>query len=107
MQYDILLTKQPANGYLACPVLMPELVVSGENEVEALARVQAAIIKATAHSRIVQINIPNDADATVDPWLRFSGQWGDEAEWEQFSEDIKAFRCEIDQQIQSTDEQSA
>ena len=58
MQYDILLTKQPTNGYLARPVLMPELVVSGESEEEALERVRAAIAETAAQSRIVQIDVP-------------------------------------------------
>ena len=104
MQYDILLTKQPANGYLARPVLMPEIVVSGEDEEEALARVRAAIAKATEQSRIVRIDIPNGAESTNDPWLRFSGLWGDEDDWQQFIEDIDTFRCEIDRQAQTPTE---
>lgn len=60
MQYDILLTKQPANGYLARPILMPELVVSGADEQEVLDRVREVIAKTIAQSRIVQVNVPTD-----------------------------------------------
>ncbi|HRW11277.1 MAG TPA: hypothetical protein P5121_39530 [Caldilineaceae bacterium] len=95
MQYDILLTKQPTNGYLARPVLMPELVVSGADEQEALDRVREAITQATVQSRIVRIDVPNDTEPVDDPWLRFGGAWGDENDWEQFEKDIRAFRSEI------------
>lgn len=63
MQYDILLTKQPVNGYLARPVLMPEIVVSGEDEEEALALVREAIADATVQSRIVRIDVPSDNES--------------------------------------------
>ena len=63
MQYDILLTKQPANGYLARPVLMPEIVVSGADEEEALALVREAIADATVQSRIVRIDVPSDNES--------------------------------------------
>jgi len=62
MEYEILLTKQQTNGYLARPVLMPELVVSGADEAEALARVRTAIAEATAQSRIVRVNVPSDSE---------------------------------------------
>lgn len=68
MHYDILLTKQPTNGYLARPVLMPEIVVSGADEEEALARVQEAILQVTARSRIVRIDVPSpDKSTTASP----------------------------------------
>ena len=104
MQYDILLTKQPTNGYLARPVLMPEIVVSGEDEKDALARVRIAIAKATEHSHIVRVDVPNSGESTGDPWLRFGGMWGSEAEWEQFNEDINILRCEIDEQTEPSRE---
>ncbi len=104
MQYDILLTKQPANGYLARPILMPEIVVSGADEEEALALVRAAIAKATVQSRLVRVDVPNGTEPVDDPWLRFGGAWGDENDWEQFEKDIQAFRCEIDKQTQNTTE---
>lgn len=104
MQYDILLTKQPSDGYLARPVLMPEIVVSGADEEEALARVRAAIAKIQEHSRIVRITIPEEDESVDDPWLRFGGKWGDEAAWDQFEKDIAHFRCAVDKQTQPSTE---
>ena len=104
MEYDILLTKQSNNGYIAQPLLMPEIVVSGENEVEVLARVSKAIVNRHTQSRIVRINIPITDEATDDPWFRFAGMWGDEATWQQFEDDIQTFRRVIDEQTQARDE---
>ena len=83
---------------------MPEIVVSGENEVEVLARVSKAIVNRHTQSRIVRINIPIPDEATDDPWFRFAGMWGDEATWQQFEDDIQTFRRVIDEQTQARDE---
>ncbi len=105
MQYDILLTRQPNDGYLARPIQLPEIVVTGVDEADALTRVRAAIVDKYAQSRVVRIDVPIPDVATADPWLRFAGEWGDEAEWAQFQTDIDAFRQEIDSQPQTPHEQ--
>ncbi len=104
MQYDVLLIKQPDESYSARPVLMPEVVVSGVNEADALMRVRKAIALRQGQSRIVQIDVPAssgaESEASRDPWLRFAGEWGDDADWKQLQRDIDAFRGEIDMQTQ-------
>lgn len=99
--YDILLTRQANNGYLARPVLMPELVVVGKDEQEALARVCTAITEHQTESRIVQVTLPVNQQTEEDPWLRFAGMWQDDPNWEQFQADIAAHRRWIDAQTQS------
>lgn len=98
MEYEILVTKHPNNGYFARPILMPEIVVEGKNEAEALSRVREAISAAFSQSHITRIDVPLPGDAEADPWLRFSGEWGDESRKTQFQADIEAFRKEIDLQ---------
>lgn len=100
-EYDILLTKQPGNGYSARPVLMPEIVVSGADEKETLAQVCDAIVNQQTQSRIVRVQVPTSNQTGDDPWLRFAGEWGDEDEWAQFQADIAAHRQFIDQQTQA------
>jgi predicted RNase H-like HicB family nuclease len=104
MEYDILLTKQSNNGYIAQALLMPEIIVSGENEAEALTRVSKAIANRHTQSRIVRITVPIPDEPSDDPWFRFAGMWGDEATWQQFEEDIQTFRRIIDEQTQAKDE---
>lgn len=104
--YDILLTRQENNGYLARPLLLPELVVSGRDEQEALARVREALAEQQTERRVVHITLPPSQSTADDPWLRFAGQWGDAAEWAQFQADIAAHRQWIDQQMQANEAES-
>jgi len=101
--YDILLTRQANNGYLARPVLMPELVVAGKDEQEALALLQQAIVNQVTENRLLRIEVPASESTVNDPWLRFAGEWGDEAEWAQFQADIAANRQLLEQQMQTTE----
>lgn len=68
MQYEILLTKNPNNGFTARPLALPELIVAADDEGEALARVRNAIADLQVHSRIVHIDLPLTLD---DPWAAF------------------------------------
>jgi len=104
MQYDILLTKHANNGYTAQPLLIPEIVVSGEDENEALELVCKAIANRHLQSRIVRVDIPIPDEQDTDPWFRFAGMWGDEETWEQFQADIETFRRAIDEETQSRDD---
>ncbi len=99
-EYDILLTKQPDNGYIARPVLMPEIVVSGADEKETLAQVCGAIANQQTQSRIVRVQVPTYNETVDDPWLRFAGMWEDDPNWEQFQADIASHRQLIDAQMQ-------
>lgn len=97
MQFDVLLTREPDNGYRARLVLMPELIVSGDSEEEALSRVRTAIANAQAESRIVRIEVPIIDNTTKNPWLRFAGEWGDESDWDEFLSAVQSFRDSFDQ----------
>lgn len=92
MEYDILLTKLPDHRYTAQPLQMPDILVTGTNEAEALTLVHKAIVGRHAQSRIVRIEIPMPGEQSNDPWFRFADMWGDEATWQQFEDDIQRFR---------------
>lgn len=99
MQYDILLTQVDGNGYVARPLLWPELIVSGNSEADVLTRVRAVLIQSMANSRIVQIDAPTEITSTEDPWLRFAGIWADipADEWQQYLADVEAARQNMNQ----------
>ena len=101
MHYDVLLTKDPLNGYTARSVLIPELIVTGASEAETIERIREALAKVQEQSRIVRVEVPDPED---DPWLRFAGMWKDDPDWEQFQANIKAFRESVDKQPYSVDE---
>lgn len=91
VQYDILLTKRASNGYIARPVLWPEVVAVGADEAEALAAIHEALAEFLANSRIVQIEVAAPQETTADPWLRFTGMWSGvaDAQWQRFQAAIE------------------
>jgi len=94
MRYDIVVTKTLGDGFIARPLLWPDVVASGRSETEALAGVREALIDVLAQSRIVQIELPEQHETEDDPWLRFAGMWQDvpEEDWERFQTAVAAVR---------------
>lgn len=101
MLYSVLLTKKPDNMYVARVLSLPDVVVSGTDDVEVLARVRSAIAQVQANSRMVQVEAPALAKTYNDPWLRFAGMWEDDPDWDLFQAEIQAFRDEIDRETTS------
>jgi hypothetical protein len=99
MQFDVLLTRESKNGYSARPVLMPELIVSGDSEEEALSRVRTAIADAQVESRIVRIEVPAADVPMENSWLRFAGEWGDESDWNGFLSGVQSYRDSFDKSV--------
>lgn len=101
MRYDILLTKTPGDGFIARPLLWPDVVASGRNETEALTGVREALLNVLAQSRIVQLDLAEQQETEDDPWLRFAGMWQDvpEEEWERFQTAVTAARQTANQTI--------
>lgn len=93
MQHDVLLTKTAGNGYVARPLLWPEIVVSGENEADAIAQVRNALAAALDQSHVIQIELP-EANETDNPWLRAAGMWKDipEEMWNSFQSGVEMAR---------------
>lgn len=96
MQDDIMVTKDPQNGYSACPLAMPELVITGTDEADVLEKMREAIVALHSQSCIVRIDVPSDNRSADDPWMQFAGMWNDDPDWKQFQSDINDFRREID-----------
>ena len=103
MTYDILVTKHLGNGYSARPLLWPELVLSGTNEAEVVARARAALADFLAHSYVVRVEV-EPTDNKNDPWLQHAGIWQDlpEDEWNEYLTAINDFRAVMDQQTQDS-----
>jgi hypothetical protein len=98
MMYNVLLTKQPNSLYTARVLALPDVVVSGTDDAEVLARVRAAIAHMHANSRLVQVEAPPLAELPDDPWLRFAGIWEEDPDWDLFQSEIQAFRAAIDRE---------
>jgi predicted RNase H-like HicB family nuclease len=84
MIYDVLLTKSSDKRYIARALLLPDIVVSGTDEAEALQKLRTAIAEVQANSRIVQVDVPSSGDTASDTWLRFAGIWERDPDWDVF-----------------------
>lgn len=98
MMYNVLLTKQPNSLYTARVLAMPDVVVSGADDAEVLARVRTVIAHMHANSRLVQVEAPPLTELPDDPWLRFAGMWEDDPDWDRFQSEMHVFRQAIDQE---------
>ncbi|MCB0054936.1 MAG: hypothetical protein KDD77_00515 [Caldilineaceae bacterium] len=97
MEHAVLLTKQPDNGYTARSLLLPEIVVSGDDEASTLAQLRTALIEVQQHSRVVQIDVPLPDATTSNPWLRLAGVFADDPSWEEFQAAIAIHRAQLDE----------
>ena len=101
MLYNVLLTRQSNSLYTARVLSLPDLVVSGTDDTEVLARVRAAIAHIQANSRLVQVEAPPLAEIPDDPWLRFASMWEEDPDWDLFQSEIQSFREAIDSETVS------
>ena len=101
MLYNVLLTRQSNSLYTARVLSLPDLIVSGADDTEVLARVRAAIAHIQANSRLVQVEAPPLAKMPDDPWLRVAGMWEEDADWDLFQSEIQSFREAIDSETVS------
>jgi predicted RNase H-like HicB family nuclease len=86
MTTSVLITCQPDNRYTARALVLPEIVVVGATEAEAVEQLRVALADLQQHSRVIQVELPIADTAAAHPWLRFAGIWEHDADWEAFEE---------------------
>ena len=99
MEYAVLITNQPGNGYTARPLLFPDVVVAGDTENDVLEQVRRAIVDLRRRSRVVQVEVPASPAEDQDPWLRVAGLWAADPDWAQFQDEIATYRQSMDERI--------
>lgn len=83
MATSVLITRQPDNRYTARALALPEIVVTGATEAEAVEQLRVALVDLQQHSRVIQVELPI-TDTAAHPWLRFAGMWEHDPDWEAF-----------------------
>jgi predicted RNase H-like HicB family nuclease len=92
MATNVLITRQPDNRYTARALVLPEIVVSGATEAEAVEHLRTALIDVHLHSRIIQVELPISAPSQEHPWLRFAGMWEHDPDWDAFDATVAELR---------------
>lgn len=84
MATSVLITRQPDNRYTARALVLPEIVVVGATEAEAVEQLRAALADLQQHSRVIQVELPIADTAAAHPWQRFAGMWEHDPDWDAF-----------------------
>lgn len=96
MTLNILVQPQPENGFLAKVLSWPEISVAGKTKEEALHRIKAELDLKLAGGEIVRLNYQPQAD--THPWMKFAGMWKEDPTFDDFLEEIRVYREELDKE---------
>lgn len=102
MQYQIFVQNQSPKHFIASVVGIPNLVVEGQTEAEAINNVKAALEEQLAKGKLVTIEIPpqNESPSTVAS-MKYAGVFEDDQTFEDFMQHLARIRQEanrIDEQ---------
>ena len=93
MDYQVLVEKQPANGFVAVVLGWPECSGIGDTKDEALAQVRTVIAERLARAEIVRLQV--DAPTTVnDPWEKMIGSFANDPQWDEVQAELQRIREE-------------
>ncbi|MBI1765096.1 MAG: hypothetical protein HYR56_27100 [Acidobacteria bacterium] len=95
MEYQILVEKQPQNGFIATALGWPDCVGAGETKDEAIVKAQTAVAERLAHGEILHVQVEaSPSVATADPWKRMFGRDANDPHWDEFQEELRRIREE-------------
>jgi len=97
MVFDVILLKEPNNGYLARPIMWPDVVAQGATEQEALDRVKKLIRDLFSAARLVQVEVDVPEEKVVNPWVAKAGMFADDVTWEDFQQAMADYRRQVDE----------
>src|SRR5579859_5271146 len=92
MMTSVLITHHPDNRYTARALVLPEIVVTGATEADAVEQLRAALVDVQQHRRVIQVELPILETAAAHPWLRFAGMWEDDSDWGAFAAAVAELR---------------
>jgi predicted RNase H-like HicB family nuclease len=92
MIFDVILLKEANNGYVARPILWPDVMAQGATEQEALDQVQNLIRSQLGEARLVQIRVDVPEEKSKNPWIAKAGAFADDPTWEDFLQEINNYR---------------
>lgn len=95
MDFQILVEKQPHNGFIATALGWPDCVGAGETKDEAVVQVHTAVAERLAHGEILQARVEALPPSTVvDPWEAMIGSCVNDPYWDEFQAELRRIREE-------------
>ena len=98
MQYQILVQSQPDHRFTAAVLGLPDCIVEGKTEEEAIANAQAALQTQLAHSKIVTVEIGSMNGNATHPLLKHFGALANDPTFDDWQEKIAEFRRQVDEE---------
>lgn len=95
MTFDVIVLKQPDNGFLARTLLLPEVTAQGATEQEALDQISALIRGQFEKFRLVKLEV-DLPEARQNPWSARAGIFANDPTWDDFQEVMAEHRRQID-----------
>ncbi len=100
MQYQILVEHPNQNGFIASVIGLPDCVVEGATEEEAINRAKLKLKSRLAQSKIVTVEVDAPAQGlTGNPWIDSAGIFKDDPTYDEFLEEIAKYRRELDAEM--------
>ncbi|MCW5853291.1 MAG: hypothetical protein KIT87_24705 [Anaerolineae bacterium] len=96
MTFDILVSKEAGEEYIARPLAWPDLVAHGKTEQAAVAAVRTMLQDRLQATRLVQIEVDIPNPSSVNPWLTMAGLFKDDPTWDEFQAAMTDYRRQVD-----------
>lgn len=93
MQYQILVEHPNQNGFVASVLGVPDCVVTGRTEEEAVTEAKAVLGARLAQGKVVTVEVPV---ALENPLLKHAGRFKDDPTFDDFLAEIEKYRRELD-----------
>lgn len=96
MTLSIFVQPKTENGYLAKVLGWPEIIVEGRTKEEALEKIKTELDLKLGEGEIIRLQYKPPIDKH--PWMRFAGMWKDDSTFDDFLEELRAYREELDKE---------
>jgi predicted RNase H-like HicB family nuclease len=97
MQYQVLIQSQSEHQFVASVVGVPNCSAEGTSREEAVTKAESALKKKLADGELVTIEVETlSPREKPDPWLQHSGVFADDPTFEDFLQEVEAYRQAVD-----------
>jgi predicted RNase H-like HicB family nuclease len=96
MQYQVFIQNHSDRQFIASVVGIPNCIAEGDSREEAIANAKKILEEKLARGELVTIEIPKTTTQTTDPWLKHLGVFENDPTFEDFLEEVTAYRQQVD-----------
>ncbi|MGI0488934.1 type II toxin-antitoxin system HicB family antitoxin [Pantanalinema rosaneae CENA516] len=97
MQYQVFVQSQSDQQFIASIVGIPNCIVEGNSREEAIVKAKTILEEKLAHGEIVTIEIGSQTiNPAIDPWLKHLGVFEHDPTFNNFLEEVAAYRQQVD-----------